>query len=65
MNRPPREKFALVIQDAGGAEDAPTIVRLRRFLKHAKRAYGLACVRIVEVQTEKQATQSPEGEAKP
>lgn len=39
----PRERFQLVIEDAGKPGDVPTVNRLRSFLKSALRAYKLRC----------------------
>ena len=44
MTARPRERFALVVEDAGDAGDPSVIIRLRLFLKRALRAYGLRCV---------------------
>ena len=47
MPRREREKFTVVVQDAGGT-DVPVIHRLRSWLKSGLRAHRLRCVSIVE-----------------
>jgi hypothetical protein len=43
------DTFTLVIRGEPG-HAAPTIIRLRQFLKHAHRAWGLRCVEIRRTQ---------------
>jgi hypothetical protein len=38
---PPRVRFRIVLEDAGG--NSPAVVRLRLFLKTALRSWGLRC----------------------
>ena len=40
------ERFALVLQAVPDPDGAPSIIRLRRFLKMALRSFGLRCVKI-------------------
>ena len=47
-NRPHRQRFTLVVQDAGQAQ-APLVHRLRSFLKMALRSYRIRCVSIQEL----------------
>ena len=44
--REPRERFRLVIQDAGDRNNVPVMPRLRRLLKAMLRGYGIRCVDI-------------------
>jgi hypothetical protein len=46
--RPPRRRFALLIEDAGSSNDVPLIHRLRSFLKCARRAFRIRAIRVVE-----------------
>jgi hypothetical protein len=49
---PDRDRFELVIQDAGKPGDAPTVARVRRLLKCMLRGYRLKCVSIREVKAD-------------
>jgi hypothetical protein len=46
---PPRQRFALVLEDAGAEGDAPPPVRLRHALKRAWRSDRLRRVRVEQL----------------
>ena len=54
-----RQRYELVLVDAGGAEDAPVVIRLRAALKRLLRAFSLRCVRVVEVKPAEQPVKDP------
>jgi hypothetical protein len=45
-------RFALTLQAVPGWGDVPVIIRLRKFLKAALRAWGLRCIRCEEIPAE-------------
>jgi hypothetical protein len=46
----PRERYQLTLEAL--PDSAPAVIRLRRFLKAALRAYGLRCTSAVELHPE-------------
>lgn len=60
----PRERYRLdleAVPDFG----APAVIRLRRFLKAALRAYGLRCTSAVELHPDGEEAGPPEKDVKP
>ena len=51
----PRERYALTLESL--PDDAPPIIRLRRFLKMALRAYGLRCTSAVQLHDDSPVTE--------
>jgi len=52
---PEPQRFTLLVEGRDLPDDAPLIVRLRRWLKAGLRAYGLRCKEIVPTQPEKES----------
>jgi hypothetical protein len=55
--KPPRERLALTLEAL--PNDAPPIIRLRRFLRMALRSYGLRCTRVVALPDDPQVAEKP------
>ena len=61
MTEPSQPDFRLVLRPRPGGP--PPIIRLRRLLKAALRAFGLRCLRVEEIRPDDPASKPPSREA--